>query len=240
MTRVSRQRLPLRIARHQHAEPYVAVVLEGAYEEAGEAGRYRARAGDVLVHAPFSAHQDYLIARGARRATSVLNLPLPFAFAMRSLAGRIADTDLLVRIAERDALEAAQCLLEMLTPLERLHDAPDRVAHLLDDSSPTSVAECANDLGVSRATAFRWFKQAYGVAPARFRVESRARRAWQQIVATRRPLADIAAALGFADQAQMTRDVRALTGRTPGVWRRVPVLQHSFKSDCAVACSHTA
>ena len=36
-----------RIARHVHRLPYATIVLEGAYEEAGDAGRIAARAGDV-------------------------------------------------------------------------------------------------------------------------------------------------------------------------------------------------
>ncbi|HEU4731148.1 MAG TPA: helix-turn-helix domain-containing protein [Kofleriaceae bacterium] len=43
---------------------------------------------------------------------------------------------------------------------------------------------------------------------------------WLAIVRTRDSLAAIAAATGFADQAHMTRSVRALTGASPSAWRR--------------------
>ena len=62
------------IARHRHTGAYATIVLAGAYEEAGDAGRFRVGAGDVLLHAPFSAHRD--IVSNAR--TIVLDLPLPF------------------------------------------------------------------------------------------------------------------------------------------------------------------
>src|SRR3546814_18726451 len=37
------------IARHHHREPYATVVLNGAYEEAGDAGRVAAEAGEVML-----------------------------------------------------------------------------------------------------------------------------------------------------------------------------------------------
>ena len=42
---------------------------------------------------------------------------------------------------------------------------------------------------------------------------------WGLITGTAEPLAGIAAEVGFSDQAHMTRDVKALTGKTPGAWR---------------------
>ncbi|MET3667922.1 helix-turn-helix domain-containing protein [Caulobacter sp. 1776] len=54
----------------------------------------------------------------------------------------------------------------------------------------------------------------------RRRVEARARRAWALITGTMDTLASIAAETGFTDQAHMTRDVKALTGKAPGAWRR--------------------
>src|SRR3546814_20087649 len=43
------------IARPHHREPYATVVLTGAYEAAGDAGRVSARAGEVLLRGAFSA-----------------------------------------------------------------------------------------------------------------------------------------------------------------------------------------
>ncbi|WP_029912648.1 AraC family transcriptional regulator [Caulobacter sp. UNC358MFTsu5.1] len=219
------------IARHIHDEAYAAVVLDGGYEEAGERGRWRVRAGDVLLHGRFSGHWN-------RRPGKALVLNLPLCGHLASdLTGpamaRARDPDLLARLAERDPLEAAAALLEGLTQGgPALSDPSDRLAQALSGDDAPSVEAWARDQGVARETAFRWFRDAYGVGPARFRVEARARRAWRLIVEDEAPLADIAAEAGFADQAHMSRDVKALTGRSPGAWR-IEALQHRFKTRAA-------
>jgi AraC-like DNA-binding protein len=219
------------IARHIHDEAYAAVVLEGGYEEAGERGRWRVRAGDVLLHGRFSGHWNHRPGRAL-----VLNLPLAGHLSLPAMA-RVADPDLLARLAERDPIEAAAALLESLRPGQAgLADDADQLAQALSGDEAPAVEAWARDQGVSRETAFRWFRDAYGVGPARFRVEARARQAWRAIVGGDTALVDIAAEAGFADQAHMSRDVKDLTGRPPGAWRaqaRQARPQHSFKTRAA-------
>src|SRR5690606_28516839 len=62
------------IERHRHPAPYATIVLSGSYEEAGDAGRATAAAGEALLHAPFSCHRNRISAQRTR----VLDLPLPF------------------------------------------------------------------------------------------------------------------------------------------------------------------
>lgn len=218
------------IARHSHDAAYAAVVLEGGYEEAGERGRWRVEAGDVLLHGRFSSHWDQAPARGA----VLLNLPLPPDLLEPPAMARAADPDLLVRLAERDPVEAAAALLENLAHgAPALADAPDALAEALSGSEPPAIEAWARKQGVARETAFRWFRQVYGVAPSRFRLEARARRAWRMIVEGATPLAAIAVDAGFADQAHMNREVKRLTGWSPGAWRAQGRLQHSFKTAAA-------
>ena len=211
------------IPRHRHDTPYAAVVLSGGYEEAGDGGRWRAEPGDVLIHAAFSAHLD----RAPVRRTTVLNLPLPWLWARVSTRMRIDDADALARLAEQDPRRGKALLLGALIPgAEGFGDEADALAGLLSRSS-TPVSGWSGERDVARQTAWRRFKAAYGVGPARYRVEARARRAWRRLVEGQEGLSDVAVAEGFADQAHMTRDVRSLTGRTPGQWR---ALHHSFKT----------
>src|SRR5690606_11778087 len=129
------------IARHHHREPYATVVLTGAYEEAGDAGRIAARAGEVLFHGPFSAHRDRISAKG----TVGLSLPLPFDGRDWRPRGRVADPDHLVRLAERDPVEAVTALLDGLAPTttSEEEDLPDQLSAALRTSEPPKIGEWA-------------------------------------------------------------------------------------------------
>lgn len=211
-----RQRLqPASLPRHRHSHGYVAVVLSGGYFEAGDNGRRRAAPGDVFVHRAFEAHLNSVPAAG----TQVLNLPLPHAPLVSF--GRLSDPEGLARTAERDLAEATDMLCG------RLRDEPVELIHWVDDLAatlraphPAPVANWANERGLSREHVARCFRKAYGVSAQRYRFEAQARRAWREICGGSAPLASIAIDAGFSDQPHMTRAVRALTGRTPGAWRR--------------------
>ena len=213
---------------HRHIRPYATLVLEGAYAEAGEAGRWRAEPGDILVHGFFSAHRDVI----RRPRTIVLDLLLPATAAVVSTRLRLKDPDSVVRIAQTDPVAAAElALLEAAPAGDREADAPDLLAADLAGPECLPIAEWSEAMGLARETVSRRFRQLYGIPPARFRHEARARSAWNLTVWSDRPLADIAAEAGFADQAHMTRAVKALTGDTPARWRmNFPARSHSFKT----------
>lgn len=214
-----------RIARHLHVRPYAALVLEGGYVEAGDEGRWHTAPGDVLIHDPFASHLDMIA-----RSTIVLNLPLSGTSLDTPRHARIEDPDALVRTAARDAREASQLLLERLVPGRApADDLVDRLAAALSAPEPPSIERWSRGAGIRRETAFRWFRQAYGISPTRYRVALRARRAWREIVTSSEPLADLAAKLEYADQAHLSRAVRALTGLSPSQWRRRASRQHPFK-----------
>src|SRR3954468_24544269 len=84
------------LPRHRHLHGYVTLILSGRYVEAGDAGRFRAGPGDLLVHRAFEAHLD----RFGRRSADVVNLPLA-AEAGSLRFGRVADADAIARAAER-------------------------------------------------------------------------------------------------------------------------------------------
>lgn len=214
------------LPRHMHASAYATLVLEGGYEEAGESGRWCVRAGEVLIHAPFSIHRNQSLSQGAR----LLNLRLPATTAL-SACGSVSNADLIVRLARHDPPAAAQALLEgWRLGTAPLDDAPDRLASLLADGDPVSIGTWSRAQGVVRQTVFRGFRALYGVSPTRYRVEARARRAWRLILAGGQTLAGVAEEAGYADQAHMSREVKRLTGRTPGAWAVAARAHHSFKT----------
>lgn len=203
-----------RMERHRHAHAYAAVVLAGGYVEAGDRGRFRARPGEVLIHGPWESHMDAVSPGGA----VVLNLPLNGDVGLG--AGVVTDLDALARVAGRDLIEAGALLRETIQPLDPAPgDWPDILAEALRHDPDTALEAWAEDAGLAAATVSRGFRQAFGVSPRTYRAEQRALKASRALLGRDDPLAELAAELGFVDQAHMTRAVAALTGLTPGCLR---------------------
>jgi AraC-like DNA-binding protein len=126
-------------------------------------------------------------------------------------------------MAERDSIAAADLVVSsLMAPLASPGDWPDLLAAALRDNPALGLTDWAERMGLAVETVARGFKRAYGVSPKRYRADVRALQAWRLIPRSTLPLAQLALALGFTDQAHMTRDVAALTGRTPGALRRGP------------------
>jgi AraC-like DNA-binding protein len=196
--------------RHRHVEPYMAIVVQGGYLEAGDGGRVEACPGDVLLHGPFEAHRDAFRPQGA----TVLNLPLPSGAG--SGFGRIADVDAIVRLAERDLRQASSLGQAKMTACSgSLNDWPDLLADALRDDPNLQITEWADRLGLAAASVSRGFARAYGISPKRFRLEARVRHAARRLQFWHGSLAALAVECGFADQAHMSRALSALTGFTP-------------------------
>ncbi|WP_338446913.1 helix-turn-helix transcriptional regulator [Pelagerythrobacter marensis] len=201
--------------RHRHTDGYIALVLEGGYEEAGETGRLRAAPGTVVVHHPWSAHRDRFGTRGAR----VLNLPL--AAGLDEGPGTVADPDAIVRLAERDPVAAAEAVRADFRPraIEAV-DWPDLLARALSTDETFAIRDWAHEVGLDPASVSRGFSRVYGVSPKRFRLETRTRRALLALADWSGSLAALAAECGFADQAHLARSARTLTGTAPSFLRR--------------------
>ena len=215
-----------RHARHRHATPYAAIILRGGYEEAGERGRVRVCADDIVLHDAFDAHCD----RFEQCASEILNLPLSLHGAPSTVTARTDDVDAIVRIAERNTREAAAILLQSLEPVDaHQSDWQDELAADLWRQPDLCLARWARAHGLAPETISRGFARLYGVSPARFRADVRARRAWNMLRAGQAPLAEIAHGAGFADQPHFTREIVRLTGRTPGAWCR----SNPFKTPAA-------
>ena len=213
--------------RHRHDVAYAAIVLAGGYVEAGEGGRHRVASGDVLVHHAFDAHCD----RFDAHQSLVLNLRLPQTVQLTYERGRLRDPDRLARLAERSCEKALLTLLEEMEPSsdQAPGDWTDVLARELAARKNIQIATWANAHGLTREAVCRGFGKAFGVPPARFRLEARARKAWRLLTTSSLTLSSVADQCGFSDQAHMTRAVHSLTGRPPGAWRR----SHTFKTTTA-------
>jgi AraC-like DNA-binding protein len=135
---------------------------------------------------------------------------------------------------QQDAFEA-ETRLEFLAerirtalgepPADRDTELPDRVAerlrahldaHLFE---PITLAAAAERVGSGTTGVARAFTDAFGIAPHRYLIGRRLDAARDRILRGQ-PLADVAAEVGFADQAHLTRRFRQFLGTTPGRYAR--------------------
>jgi transcriptional regulator GlxA family with amidase domain len=84
---------------------------------------------------------------------------------------------------------------------------------------PLRVSDLASVAGVSVDRFERVTQSVLGVSPKQFLIGLRIGAAASMLVSTDRALGEIAAAAGFYDQPQFTRQFRAATGLTPGLYR---------------------
>lgn len=204
--------------RHRHNEAYALICLAGSFDQVSYAGRVTARPGQLLVQPTLDCHANATPAGGAE----ILRLPWPREEGLGGLYV-LDDLDALVRLAERDPMAASRAAAAELAgraPLPAKAESwCDRLAHDLGTPETTSLAGWAARHNLAADTLARGFVRLYGTTPARFRWELRARRAWLALAGPK-PLAEIAAETGFADQPHMTRAIHALTGAPPRAWRQ--------------------
>ena len=128
--------------------------------------------------------------------------------------------------AEHDALLREQLLLSVLAdvlhaPAHRIDEAPDaiRLARARIDDDPAaavSLFDLAHDTGLSRFQVLRGFARATGLTPHAYQLQRRIALA-RRLIAQGLPLAEAAAACGFADQSHMTRQFVRKYGVSPGM-----------------------
>ena len=132
--------------------------------------------------------------------------------------------------AQSDALLREQLLLSVLA--DALHASNDRTNHLADaapdairlartriDDDPAaaiSLLDLAHETGLSRFQVLRGFARVTGLTPHAYQVQRRVALA-RHLIAQGQPLAEVAAACGFADQSHMTRQFVRKYGVSPGM-----------------------
>lgn len=87
-------------------------------------------------------------------------------------------------------------------------------------SEPLDLHKVAESVGLPYDTWRRRFREAVGVAPAQYRLRHRIDAARHLLRQTSLSVADIAASLGFTDEAHLARHFRTYVGMTAGQYRR--------------------
>jgi AraC-like DNA-binding protein len=203
------------LATHRHREPYVALVLDGDYTESSLDGPLPCRPGTLILHPAYHAHGD----RFGHSGASAINIELPQSLSAQWLESAASAWQV---HNLRDALEVFQHCPQRLPELlacaapQAAVVLPDWQSELLRgmDESDDDIALIARRLGVSAEHASRALSRSYGMSPRALRRELRWRRALALLDGTM-PLAEVAAAAGFADQSHLHRVVVAHAGCTP-------------------------
>jgi AraC-like DNA-binding protein len=94
-----------------------------------------------------------------------------------------------------------------------------RLRERLDEPEPTTLEALADDLGAHSTQLIRAFSREYGLPPHRYVTGRRIGRA-RALLLEGMPPADVATAVGFYDQAHLTRHFRRMLGTTPGAYAR--------------------
>ena len=96
-----------------------------------------------------------------------------------------------------------------------------RVIEYLEAHLPARVelAQLAKLADLSQSQFSRAFKASTGMAPYRWQLDARIRRAQALLIDTSASLDDVAEATGFADAVHFGRTFRKFTGATPAAWR---------------------
>lgn len=88
-----------------------------------------------------------------------------------------------------------------------------------DPAAELSADDLSVAAGVSRFTVYRAFQATVGMSPSDYQRQLRLRRA-RALLATGKPAGDVAAEVGFADQAHLVRWFSRHYGVTPGAYQR--------------------
>lgn len=231
-----------RIPWHSHEWPYFTFVLRGGYTEQCLGRAFDIGEGDVVLHGAGESHADRMYATDSH----VLNLELtaPWIDRVETCGGRLdaritAHGGYLLQLGARlhhelwrDDRLAALCIeaiaLELVAEVSRTRiSEPDRPcwltraleyvrAHFREVLTLAQVAEAAEVHPVHLARGFR-LRQGMTIGDyiRRLRIEW----ACRELVATDRPIVEVAVHSGFCDHSHMTRVFRRQTGLTPTEFR---------------------
>ena len=95
----------------------------------------------------------------------------------------------------------------------KLHHIIAYISDRLNDN--LSLAAMAQELDMSQYHFCRLFERSMGISPYQYLIQQRVERAKQLLVQGKLSIAEIAQAVGFGEQSQLTRHLKRATGLTP-------------------------
>lgn len=233
----------LAFGRHTHDEFGIGLIERGAQKSASGRGVVEAGPGDLITVNPGEVHDGKPFDASGRRWRMLYVDPAQLLDAAGDVAPGatfeftapvIRDAVLVARfralfeaVIADDSLQSESALLALTAQLLRPSPA-ERAAvtagvttarERIDDdpAAGQTLAELAARAGLSRYQFLRAFTRLTGLPPHAYLLQRRVQRA-RQLVRGGLPLAEAAAASGFADQSHMTRCFARSFGLTPGAF----------------------
>ncbi len=232
------------IPRHAHAAAFFGMVLEGGYREHYD-NRYRECSPSLLLFHPAGevlseTHYDVVVRIFSIEPSERLLTHLgdharaldgpqelrggPVLRLAARLYGEFRSDDPLAPLAlEGIALELLACILRQATGQASrtprwLAGARDLLHERVSEN--LSLSAIAAVIGVHPAHLARTFRRHYGCTVGDYLRSLRTERARQELKNSDRPLAELALALGYADQSHFVNSFQRQTGMTPGAFRK--------------------
>jgi AraC family transcriptional regulator len=227
------------VGRHTHSEAHFIFVLKGAYASSARGAGDVCGPATLIYNPPGTTHRDCFLSAEGR----FLGLSIPAAeLATLESDGKFNDDP--HRIAHpraltlahaatsninSDAHELEALALELLSTIAsrrvttgRRPPAWLKVAQEIITDGPgemPSVAALARRVRIHPVHLARVFRAHLGVSPGEYARRRRVERATDRMLRTSEPLAEIAAALGYADQSHFTREFAREAGQSPARFR---------------------
>jgi AraC family transcriptional regulator len=202
---------------HAHESGQICFVLEGTYSERRRDGEHEMRPGSVLFHDPGERHANSF-SRGGALAIVVSFAPDRWRHATRRSQ--------LAEAIQREITHGGSSALDGLALLTLAHLS--RPAWFADAiaaverryaTPAVSLRAIASAVGVHPATLSAAFRRYRKTSVGDSIRDMRMKRA-MELLRGDMPLAEIAHACGFSDQAHFTRVFAKVMGTTPGAFRR--------------------
>jgi AraC family transcriptional regulator len=201
---------------HRHAWSQASLLIAGDYLENSDEGRREVGIRALTRKPGGYEHEDVFGDAGAL----IVSLNAPVSCIRESYRIVICDS-LAAGRAELQSMHAGDEASPnaAIPPTQAPQWLLDAKVRLLEDR--TMVRAFARSLGRHPVSFARSFRRAFGVTPSQCRQDRRLARAMTSVVRSPTPLAEIADAEGFADQAHMTRAFTAASGWSPAALRRL-------------------
>ncbi|HEX2123655.1 MAG TPA: AraC family transcriptional regulator [Thermoanaerobaculia bacterium] len=229
-----------RLPRHAHRSAYLCFVSRGGFTERHARSVETCDRSACVFRPPDDEHANEFPEAGA----VCVNVDIRDSLLARLREAGLAETRFTVRspfvqqlrarlydeLAAPDALSAMvveSLATEILVFESRRQNGPvarrwaEKAQRMIDAefAEPLSLDRIARAVGVHSVHLSRQFRASYGCTVGDYIRQVRVAFARQQLAVTDAPIAQIAVMAGFADQSQLTRTFRRLTGRTPAAYR---------------------